>query len=120
MNSHPAAPQHAVPVAETVPFAGDNVELDVGTDRPTITDLDQHRSPLPQPGRHAPGISLTNPMPGGDDDDIDGTDKGGEGRRPCVGFGPDEQQAFERNAELTDRRQPKIGLPDDGGPRAGL
>ena len=30
------------------------------------------------------------------------------------------EQAFERNAELTDRRQPKIGLPDDGSPRAGL
>ena len=120
MDSHPAAPQHAVPVAETVPFAGDNVELDVGTDRPTITDLDQHRSPLPQPGCHATGISLTNPMPGSDDDDIDGTDKGGEGRRPCVGFGPDEQQAFERNAELTDRRQPKIGLSNDGSPRPGL
>ena len=37
----------AMAVAEPFPFAGSDVELHIGTDRPTIADMDQHRAPFP-------------------------------------------------------------------------
>ena len=99
------------------PLTFDNLKLHVCPSGPATIGAHQHRPSFPQPRRKAPGLSITDPVTGCHQHDVDGADERGNCSTPRRWLRVNDQHSLEGNPHFLGSRKPKVRIANYGNPR---